>query len=92
MAWKKSKVVYRLVVLCKDEDEDEGLTMTLDILKEDMNSDTMTDFVAFLNWIYGDWEIVSEEEVEIWSWGQLRNDGRWHMFYREYGTGEDLHV
>ena len=90
--WRKPRMVYRVVVECKDENEDEGLTMTFDVLKEDMNSDTINDLFAFLDWIYGSWEVIEEREIEIFSWKEMRNDGRWHMFYREYGTGEDLHV
>lgn len=90
--WKKPKIVYRVVVECKDIDEDEGLQMVLDILEEDMSPDIMVEMVAFLDWIYTDWEIVSEEAVEIWSWADIRNDGKWHCFYSMYGDGADLHV
>jgi hypothetical protein len=74
----------------KEEDH-----LYVDILKDELDADLVTDFYCYYDWLFwdanSDWEIEKVEEVEIWNWREF-NCGRWREFYRMHGYGERLHV
>jgi len=86
--WKKPKVVYRLTAKEFNAD-DEWID---DILETELNADVMTDYYAHYNWLFGDWDIVNVQCLEIGCWADVRQTGRWREFYTLYKCGEDLHV
>ena len=94
--------VYRLNIEWWDEDEEffERGYETVDILDDEMSPELFTDLYSYFNWLYydkdknADWEINEVEELKIEDRKQLSTlrFGRFRDFYKDYGTGEDLHV
>ena len=100
--WEKPKKVYRVHIKSWDLFEEGGEAYTEyfhhyeDILYDELDADVVSDFYIFNDWLLwgenSDWEIEKVEEVEIWSWKEFRNSGRWRNFYADWGYGEKLHL
>jgi hypothetical protein len=101
--WKKPKKAYRVHIKSWERfvDDDgkeciEYYNNHEDILYEELDAELVSDFYVYYDWLWwdenSDWEIEKVEEVEIWSWKEFRNTGRWRGFYEMHGYGSNLHV
>jgi hypothetical protein len=95
--WKKSKKVWRVTVRGYDKDEVEGCDWIFDILDDELDADSATDFHAYFNWLYDDkhgddWEVVDVVPVDIWSWKEMRSCHFLKGFYSKFHHGEKLNI
>jgi hypothetical protein len=82
--WKKSKPAYRITITCPT---DETVKIIEDILEERMTPDTMTDFFAYYNALFGEdnWN-TKTSKVELWNWKEYSKQANWENFYAKWGT------